>query len=187
MDRRNFLRSVGLGVATIGLSATSLASNHQLKVEVYNKGVWSWTRAPFSSLKAGMIFRCIEPNGVVADSGTEYEICLAATDCYKVDGVDRVQCEPLTRVPNTSPLIGRLVLWTDGQPMRPVRWVTRTDSQKHMGERVANKHHTTYDLKNHTFCMGDQTVHFDYFQVLTPEEASQNPIRLGFEIPTPLS
>lgn len=42
----------------------------------------SWHRTRFSALRKNDVFRVIEPDGTIADKGTETEVCIAEGDAY---------------------------------------------------------------------------------------------------------
>lgn len=59
-----------------------------------------WVDKPFHDLKAGDVFRCLELDGTVADTGTQHEVCICRGAPFIMASAEAgvftlgVQCDP---------------------------------------------------------------------------------------------
>jgi len=129
MRRRSFLSG---SLATVGILVTGISVQAPClrQIQVYTKGE-KWVLTPWQDLKKGMVFRLLEPDGTVADMGTEHEVSIAVKDAAAEDAPAcwGVQCEPFTYVKMDHPLAARVQVLHLGEPVGFIQEIDMTMSK----------------------------------------------------------
>lgn len=131
MNRRSFLASTGLLLASLSLGAAPPSDPNVRTVEVLQGR--AWVPIQWADLKRGMIFRLRDPDGSIVDKGQDHEVSLAMADAtltpwqgrkgahsdpFEVGATWGVRCEPLAAIDLNTLLAARIKIFDkDGNPL----------------------------------------------------------------------